>query len=116
MRQADGKAKIDAASSNIQSTYNKALDRTSQAAHDAQAKLNEYKDSASASMHSAKDSAEKSAEDAKAKASSSWSSWLGWGRSKGEEAKSEVAHDTAAGFRAVKDEAKKGERAAEKRV
>ena len=114
--QADGKAKIDSAGSSIQSTYNKALDRTSQATHDAQAKLNEYKDSASASIHSAKDSTEKAAADAKAKASSSWSSWFGWGKSKAENAKSEAAHDTAAGFRAVKDEAKKGEREAEKRV
>ena len=63
-------------------------------------------------MHSAKDSTEKAAEDAK----SSWFSWLGWGKSKAKDAKSDAAHDAAAGFRAVKDEAKKGERAAEKRV
>lgn len=78
--------------------------------------MDEYKNSASASLHSAKDSTEKAAEDAKAKAASSWSSWFGWGKSKAEDAKSEVASDAAAGFRTVEDEAKKGEVASRKRM
>ena len=92
-------------------------------AADAQSRVASYRDAAAASLQSTKEATGKAANDAKVytedkarQAQSSWWSWLGWGKSKGEDAKEAAAGEAAKGAREVKEKAAEAEKSAQKRA
>ena len=121
--QASGKATYDDAQSRVQSTYNDATNKANAIVSDVQDRATAYKDSAVSTygqevnsttqgVHDAKVYVEDKAEEAK----SSWWSWFGWGKKKGDDAQREVAQKTAEAARAVKDSAADVEKRAQSRT
>ena len=95
----------------------------SSAAHDSKARLDAAAASTRASIDQTRDkaagqlhSAERKAEESKEAAKSSWWSWFGWGKAKGQEAKSEVALGAEKAAGEVRKGAEDAQNAAAKRT
>lgn len=80
--QSSAQQKYDSALSRAESTANDASERARAAAHDAQAKLDSYKNSAESTIYGARDDAKAKA-DVKAKeVEDAGRGWFGWGKGK----------------------------------
>ena len=119
--QATGKAQANAVESRLQQTYNSAVQSVNSVAHESKEKLDAAAASTRSSIDHARESttkqlheAEKRIEETKEAAKSSWWSWFGWGKAKGEEIKSgaaksaeKVAADVKKGAEDIQDAAAK---------
>ncbi|KAF5345318.1 hypothetical protein D9758_008487 [Tetrapyrgos nigripes] len=102
-----GQLKYDELKASADKTIHDAEARTRQAASDTQAKFNEYRKGAKDSTENLYNEARSSVEHKEEQAKVGWFSWLGWGRSKAEDAKSAGAEKVSETAGDVKSKADK---------
>jgi hypothetical protein len=101
--QAAAQNAVDSAEAKAQRSYDSLRSSTSETATDAQRRYDQLRSSLSSDATRAREEAEKKKEEAKA----GWFSWLGFGKSKAQDAKHEAATKIASGADDVKKSAEK---------
>ncbi|KAK7472982.1 hypothetical protein VKT23_001086 [Stygiomarasmius scandens] len=102
-----GQAKYGDMKASVDKSIQDAEARTKQAAENAQAKLNDYKNDARDSVENLYNDARASTVKKEEQAKEGWFSWLGWGKSKTEDAKKSSAEKVSDAAADVKSKADK---------